>query len=130
MRRKVRALAKLRQLLESGEYQVNSRLPAERELAVQLGLSRGALRGGFEVLEAEGKVWRHVGKGTFVGNRPLDDISIPSLVTSGTSPTEILEARLLIEPLLARLAAVRATEADLTHLTHLMLGRQPQARIA
>src|SRR3982750_4454473 len=82
MSRRERAMAKLSALLESPEYPANSRLPAERDLSVQLDLSRSALREALEVLEAEGKVWRHVGQGTFVGTRPAPEPAALSLITS------------------------------------------------
>jgi len=118
--RQDRALAKLNALLASGRFPPQSRLPPERRLTEELGLSRGALRDGLEVLEAEGRIWRHVGKGTFVGRRPPADPARLSLITARTSPVEVLEVRLLIEPNLARLAALRATESDLAELRHLL----------
>ena len=44
MSRRERAMAKLTEVLSGPEYPANSRLPAERDLSVQLGLSRSALR--------------------------------------------------------------------------------------
>jgi DNA-binding FadR family transcriptional regulator len=120
MRRQERAIKKLDALLAGGRFGVSSRLPPERQLTQDLGLSRSALREGLEVLEAQGRIWRHVGRGTFVGNRPLDPPAALSAITAQTSPTEVLEARLLIEPLLARLAALRATDADILHMGHLL----------
>ncbi len=120
MRRQDRAIEKLDALLASGRFPVNSRLPPERRLTGDLGLSRSALREGLDVLEAQGRIWRHVGRGTFVGNRPLDPPASLSVITSQTSPTEVLEVRLLIEPMLARLAALRATDADIGHMEHLL----------
>jgi DNA-binding FadR family transcriptional regulator len=120
MRRQDRAIEKLDALLASGHFPVNSRLPPERQLTEDLELSRSALREGLEVLEARGRIWRHVGRGTFVGNRPLDTPASLSVITSQTSPTEVLEVRLLIEPMLARLAGLRATDADIGHMEHLL----------
>ncbi len=120
MRRKDRALNSLAALLEQAEYAAGSRLPPERDLATRLKLSRSALREGLEVLEAEGRIWRHVGQGTFVGNRPSPQPAALSLITARTSPSEVLEARLLVEPLLARMAALRATEAEVTHMQRLL----------
>jgi len=120
MRRQDRAIEKLDALLAGGRFPVNSRLPPERQLTADLDLSRSALREGLDVLEAQGRIWRHVGRGTFVGNRPLDPSAVLSVITSQTSPIEVLEARLLIEPLLARLAALRATDADIHHMERLL----------
>ena len=55
-----------------------SRLPAERQLCTELGISRTELRKALSSLEADGQIWRHVGRGTFVGTRPitrLDEIA-------------------------------------------------------
>jgi DNA-binding FadR family transcriptional regulator len=120
MSRRDRALAKLSALLESPDYPQNSRLPPERDLSLQLGESRSALREALEVLEARGKIWRHVGQGTFVGNRPAPEPAALNLVTAQTSPSEVLETRLLVEPLLARMAALRATEAEVEAMKRLL----------
>ena len=116
MDRATDALQRLNKLLASDRYPVNSRLPAERQLSADLGLSRRALREGLAILEAEGRVWRHVGKGTFVGSRPLRQAQIPGVVSQHTSPAEILEVRILIEPRIASLAAIRAKADDIAHM--------------
>lgn len=120
MSRRERALAQLSALLESPDYPANSRLPAERDLSVQLGISRSALREALEVLEARGRIWRHVGRGTFVGSRPAAESATLDLITPLTSPSEVLETRLLVEPLLARMAALRATEAEIAEMKRLL----------
>jgi DNA-binding FadR family transcriptional regulator len=120
LRRRDRALNTLSALLEQPECAAGNRLPPERELATKLKLSRSALREGLEVLEAEGRIWRHVGQGTFVGHRPTPQPAALSMITSRTSPSEVLEARLLIEPLLARMAALRATEAEIVQMQRLL----------
>lgn len=118
MARAQEALRRLRKLLEGGRYPVNSRLPPERRLAVELGLSRSALREGLALLEAEGRIWRHVGRGTFVGGRPARRPGELSLVSGLTNPAEVMEVRLLLEPRIAAMAALRATAADLAHMEH------------
>lgn len=95
---------------------MGSRLPPERELSRRLGVTRPALRKALDVLEADGQIWRHVGKGTFVGNRPVADSGELSHVIGRTSPVELMEARLGIEPELARLAALNATAADIEQM--------------
>lgn len=120
MRRRELSLRKLSELLTGPDYPANSRLPAERDLAVQLKLSRSALREGLEVLEAEGRIWRHVGRGTFVGHRPAPEPVVLSLITARTSPSEVLETRLMVEPLLARMAATRASEAEIVQMQRLL----------
>jgi DNA-binding FadR family transcriptional regulator len=120
LRRRDRSLTKLSQLLSDGRYPLQSRLPPERELATMLGLSRSALREGLELLEAEGRIWRHVGKGTFVGERPPKASVDLDLLSEITNPEEVIEVRLLFEPLIAGLAALRATPAEIAHMEHLL----------
>ena len=111
---------KLRQLLESGRLGSENRLPPERELAQQLKISRASLRKALAVLEEEGKIWRHVGQGTFAGPRPEAVQEGLSRVTSVTNPAEIMETRLVLEPQLASLAAWRGTMSEFAQMeTHL-----------
>ncbi|HEY2023687.1 FadR/GntR family transcriptional regulator [Paraburkholderia sp.] len=91
-------------------------LPPERALAEELGVSRRELRSALASLEASGRVWRGVGRGTYLGARPLK--FAPSLrgLRAGTSPADIAEMRLLFEPALAALAAAKASGDDLQEL--------------
>ena len=106
-------LEHLRQALGSGRFPDQGRLPAERELATEFGVSRSTLRAALGVLEAEGKIWRHVGRGTFVGERPGLDAPALSALVNQTQPEEVMEVRLVLEPRIAALAARRATAADI-----------------
>ena len=99
--------------LEPGE---DGRLPAERELCEILGVSRGALRKALAIAESEGRIWRHVGKGTFLGRKPADNATDISNIANYASPAEVLRARLLIEPMLAAEAALNASASDLAEL--------------
>lgn len=93
-----------------------SQLPAERELAEQFRVSRARLRRALAVLEADGRVWRHVGQGTFIGRRPPVDDEIVTRITRITNPAEVMETRLMIEPKLAALAALRGTGEHVDHM--------------
>ncbi len=53
-------------LIGSGELATGSRLPATRELAGQLGLNRATISAAYELLESEGLITGHVGRGSFV----------------------------------------------------------------
>jgi DNA-binding FadR family transcriptional regulator len=100
-------------MLASGDYPAGAKLPTERALAEQLKLPRSAVRDALAALEAEGRVIRLVGSGTFVSRLGAHS-RFPSASVSVTdaSPTEIMEGRLLIEPRLAALAVAHATAAD------------------
>src|SRR3954447_17059046 len=98
------ALERLRTLLEEGSFDREPRLPPERVLAAQIGIGRRALRRALEVLEAEGRIWRHQGKGTFLGPRPPQIHTNLEELSERTHPLEVMDVRLEIEPALARLA--------------------------
>lgn len=113
MPRRASSLALLRAYLESQSFRYQDRIPPERELAKDLGLTRTQLRSSMKQLESEGLVWRQVGKGTFFGSRPADNTLIPMVQTS---PRELMEARITIESHLARLAAIHATDDDIARI--------------
>ena len=109
-------IQQLRKLLQSGRYPDQSRLPPERRLSAELGMSRAVLRKALSVLEAENLIWRHVGRGTFVGARPKAEKKDPFMIADFTNPAEIMEVRLVIEPKNAAIAALRATPDDIDRM--------------
>jgi len=110
------ALTQLRAWLAQRDLPPEGRLPPERELCEILGVSRGELRKALATLEQNGELWRHVGKGTFIGTRPVDEFSSIAVIAERSNPVEVMEARLLIEPILARQAAVNATGSHLEEM--------------
>ena len=110
------ALTQLRAFLAQHDLPADSRLPAERELCEILGVSRGELRKALAVLEGHGELWRHVGKGTFLGVRPSDEVAGIGEIAKASNPREVMHARLLIEPLLAREAALSASAAEMDEM--------------
>lgn len=110
------ALSVLRSFLSEQKLALNERLPAERDLCQKLGLTRTKLRAALEVLEAEGQIWRHVGRGTFIGPRPVLNVSDIEFLTGETSPTEVMEARMAVEPQMARLASLHGTEGHFAEM--------------
>lgn len=105
-------LARLRARLADPRLPLNAKLPAERELSREYGVSRAELRKALDVLEAEGRVWRHVGRGTFVGSRPVLDLDELAFLGELANPAQVMEARLAVEPPLARLAALHGVGSD------------------
>lgn len=103
-------LGRLRALLDDTMERGEARLPPEPRLSEALGVSRGRLRTLLKKLEEEGAIWRHVGKGTFVGPRQM--IDMPEFSAS-FSVDDILQARTILEPQLAAQAAIHATPEDL-----------------
>ena len=94
-------------------YEHNQRLPPERQLCDILGVSRSQLRGALKVLEKDGLIWRHVGRGTFIGARPVLNLNDIKFLGELASPEQVLESRAAIEPPLAQLAAIHGSNADL-----------------
>lgn len=102
----------VRSLIAAGEFQPGSRLPAERELATQLGVSRPSVREALIALEVEGRVEVRVGSGVYV--RPPADQNAPAAMVPAAEwgPFELLHARRVIEGEIAALAATRARRRD------------------
>src|SRR5215470_7188101 len=100
-------------LIESGEFPPGTRLPAERELASSLGVSRASVREAIISLEIGGLVEVRVGTGIFV-TAPATHAAADR--DSGPGPFELLQARKLVEGEVAALAAAKAREQDLAPL--------------
>jgi DNA-binding FadR family transcriptional regulator len=103
----------IERIMERRRLGLGSKLPTERELASELGQTRHAVRRALGRMEAQGKIWRHVGRGTFVGKAPETDPSDIDALLSHTSPRQIVEARQTLEPQIAAMAAVHATPAQI-----------------
>jgi DNA-binding FadR family transcriptional regulator len=112
-RRLYRQIAdQLRSLVERGEFAVGTRLPPERDLALQLGVSRPSVREALIALEVEGLVEVRMGSGIYV--RPHDPKQLRRV--SGESPLETIRARQLIEAELAAYAARHMKKGQLAGL--------------
>ncbi len=102
------------QLIASGEFLPGSRLPAERELAASLGVSRASVREAIISLEIGGLVEVRVGTGIFVAAMAAPRASATD--DEGPGPFELLDARKLVEGEIAALAAVRSQPSDIDAL--------------
>jgi DNA-binding FadR family transcriptional regulator len=97
----------LTRLMTEAVHSEHGRLPTERALASRFAVPRHVVRRTLAGLEAEGTITRQVGRGTFVaGVEPSGETA------AHTSPAELMEARLFIEPALAELIVTHATPAD------------------
>lgn len=110
------ALKALKSYLSERQLAMNERLPPERQLCLEIGLSRARLRKALALLEAEGLIWRHVGRGTFIGTKPVINLSDIEFLSNQTSPTEVMEARLAVEPQMARLASLHGTASNFAEM--------------
>ena len=104
-RRLYRQIAdQLRQLIQSGEFAMGTRLPPERDLAAKMGVSRPSVREALIALEVEGLIEVRMGSGIFVIGRES-----VRMLDNAPGPLEIIRARKLIE---GELAAVAARSKD------------------
>ncbi len=117
-------LEQVEEWLESPELSDGGRLPPERDLAERFGVKRSQIRKVLAALEAQGRVWRHVGKGTFLTRAAelraaagrSDGIAA---IAHRTSPPEAMQARMILEPEIARRAALKATSAQIEEMQRL-----------
>ena len=109
----------LKRYFKYGDLKPGERLPSERDLAEMFNCSRVSVRQALTILEAQGLVVRKVGGGTYKADS--DDYELSQLVNLLMPEPEDaiddpLEVRRLMEPQIAKLAAVRATEEDIAFM--------------
>jgi GntR family transcriptional repressor for pyruvate dehydrogenase complex len=118
-------VAHVRELIERGALGPGDRLPPERELALQIGVSRPSVRAGLQALAAMGVIQARHGAGTFITDGP------PMLATGplsflaalhGFSSEEMFEARRVLEVGAIGVAAAKATGEDLASVAEEMAG--------
>ncbi len=108
---------KLLELIDSGNYTVGKRLPAERELASMFGVSRPTIREAVIALEIEHFVEVRTGSGVYVLDKQRDN---KGLSDKDVGPFELTEARALFEGEATALAAAMITEAELNTLSDIL----------
>ncbi len=115
---------KIEALIDSGSYPVGSRLPAERELAEQFGVSRVAIREAEIALQAVGRIEIKTGSGAYVLDYRRNNMNqLPDV-----SAFELTEARALFEAEAAALAAAQIddeTIAELDRYIEIMATTEP-----
>lgn len=110
-------VSQLRNMILEGHYSHEERLPAERILAEEFNVSRGTIRTVLQHLEEQNLVTRKIGSGTYVTHRELGN---QHDISSITSPLEMVEVRIAIEPQMVRLAITNASHRDLEELRKAM----------
>lgn len=115
------AKALARYLLEeinAGRMSVGFKLPAERELSEQFNASRGAVRRVLGELKNRGVIKQVVGSGTYVSSVPDPQLSHSAGAANVgiISPAELMQARLLIEPLMPSLIVQYGTTVDFSRM--------------
>ena len=111
----------LSSLIDSGQYAVGDKLPDERQMASDFGVSRGVIRQAKRALQAQGRIENLLGHGTFVSAKSLK-AWLPSI-----GEIELTEARAVFEAEIAALAALQITEdviAELESYLDIMSGTE------
>lgn len=107
------------------------RLPTERDLAERFTCSRQTLRSCLATLEKDGEIWRHVGQGTFRGSRPRHLPVRDTFLIEGATPPDVMQARMLLEPMVAAETARLADASDVGMLRKKVdAGRRARDRAA
>ena len=122
------AIETLRAFIAAQNFAPGDRIPPERDLIVDLGISRSKLRKALGVLEREGAIWRHVGKGTFIAHERSQNLfeDLTGLAQQIT-PVRMMRARLCVESAIAREAAVNASREAIQQITSAKSGAEHAA---
>lgn len=114
-------LKQINNLIVDGKLRPGDRLMGEREMAVELGVSRTTLREALRTMEFLGWVEIKPGEGTFIRNPQLNEVISPLALALSAEPTqidELWETRITLEVECAGLAASRGSEEDLRLISY------------
>lgn len=115
-----RAIARIRELIRSGELQPGSKLPSEQHLASELGISRNLTREAVKALVAARVLEIRRGDGTYVTSLEpavlLEGLGAAVELLRGDTVLELTEVRRLCEPIATGLAASRISDAELAEV--------------
>src|SRR5919197_3440718 len=110
-------------MIADGKLKGGDRLPPERDLAEKFVVSRTSVREALRALESLGLVEIRPGEGTFVRQVSIESLVEPLallMVSQREAIGELFEARRLLEPSLAALAAARATPEDIQEMERIL----------
>ena len=120
----------VRELIETDQLRPGERLPAERDLARMLGVSRVPIREAMRTLAAQGFVEIRRGQGMFVASSAVDatvDQLTNALLKQRDLLAELLAVRRLLEPASAQWAAANRDDAQLETLERILAGMRAAA---
>jgi DNA-binding FadR family transcriptional regulator len=106
----------------------DGRLPTERQLAADLGISRSSVRYALAIMEARGELSREVGRGTYLRapvadfGSPGDQPGQPAAAQSAFAPADVMLVRRLLEPPAMPLAVAWATAGDFAEMDRCLAG--------
>ena len=106
--------------ISKGELAYGDPLPPERQMIDDLGVSRSSLREAFSVLELLGLIESIPGKGRFVRHPQAFSEEARELPLEGSAVLELMEARRILDPAIAGVAAQKASPSDLTKIRRVL----------
>jgi GntR family transcriptional repressor for pyruvate dehydrogenase complex len=120
-------IAQIREELADGRLKADDRLPSERELSERFQVSRASVREAIRALESMGLLTSKTGDGTYVstGSEVLLSPFVSIILQQKDVLLDIFEARKVIEPEIAALAAKRAGPEEIQHMEEIL---EEQAR--
>lgn len=125
-------IRRIKKQISDGRLAAGHKLPAERDMARQFKTSRVSVREAYRSLEEMGllRIRRGAEGGAFIATFTHEPVlrSLSLVLGLGkTSHKELAEARMLIEPPIARLAALRARPTDIARLEHVLIQEEEDA---
>lgn len=119
------AVQRIEAMVREGGFAPGDKLPPAREMCEDLGVSRTVLREALRVVESRGLISIQAGKGVYINKLDLDglDDRVDALVASGkVEIVDLIQARHFLEPGIAHIAAIRATDNDIQNLEKCLKG--------
>ncbi len=113
---------KIIEYITENKMQPGQQLPTEAVFTAELNVSRGTLRDAFKVLIARNILEARQGSGTFIAHNmgiPDDPLGLTFIYDDNTLAVDMLDVRLMLEPSIAGLAAINATEEQRKELKEL-----------
>jgi DNA-binding FadR family transcriptional regulator len=120
--------AQLSALISQGEFAAGSRLPAERDLATQLGVSRPSVREALIALEVEGLIEVRTGSGIYVRQQAASAALASASNPQEWGPLALMRARQLVESEVAALAAEHASSVHLRQMQEALQSMKDDAQ--
>ena len=106
---------------QNGTYQVGDKLPTEQEIAKQMSVSRHSVREALSAFQLAGLIEKKVGDGTYVREVGTNLQSrVLAVLADNESPTELLEARMVLEGAAMRFAVDKSTQQDMEDIDRIL----------
>ncbi len=124
-------VTQLQRLVTEGQLQPGDKLPSERELCRMFQVGRSSIRDAIRHLQTLGVVRSRHGGGTIVQDLSPESIVTPlatMLTRRRAMVEELMDVRAIVEPPLARRAALHATDEDLARLRAVVLRQERRLR--